>query len=144
MLDGRSAPSLSCNRNEKSLLFEDSLENDRSLDLSGLVIFGSDEKSTPEFSICFKNIQINSQRMTVKDIKMSSQIRLGCASRRKSIESLTGKKPEKGKMIIRKPVEITVEEGKKVSVKEFIPTLLNGKPAGNWVTRVYKDLTPSC
>ena len=103
MLEGRSAPSLSCNRNEKNLLFEDTRENDRSLDLSGLVIFGSDGTNGPETNICFKNIQINSARMTVRDIKMSSQLRLGCQSKRQNLAKLaSGKKSlEKGKMIVR-------------------------------------------
>ena len=122
---------MSCNKNTKTMDYEDANENERNLDLSGLVNFGSNyiqpSEQPRELDICFKSIQINSNRANVGDIKMSSQLRLQCPSRQT-------KKPLNSsavsKMIIRKPIELKVDEGERVSVKEFIPTLVNGKTTG--------------
>ena len=113
---------MTCNKNERTLIFKDENENERSLEISGLVNFGSDAKfqaaptTADSTDVCFKSIQINGARITVGDIKMSSKVRLGCPSK-KIIPTVAGKTT----MIVRKPVELAVDEGKRISVKDFIP-----------------------
>lgn len=114
-------------------MFLDTNENERNLEISGLVNFGSDPNfqtaptTTESIDVCFKNIQINSGRITVGDIKMSSKVRLGCPSKH-IIPTLAGSTPKK--MIVRKPVELTVDEGNRISIKDFIPTVVDSKTMG--------------
>jgi hypothetical protein len=63
---------------------------------------------------------------------MSTKLRLGCTAKRLSSPS-----PSSKPMIVRKPIELTVDEGSKVSLKNFIPTVINKDVKGIDFKNIY-------
>ena len=125
-------PEFQCNGHSKAISKSKRQVN---YDLSGLANFGSSMTAgvsggpiPPE--ICFRHIEINDARKTVGDIVLSSKLTLGCPTARNIFSPTPSSEPmttSSAVPLVRKTIELTVDEGQSKNFKELVPVLYEGE-----------------